>query len=98
MTAPTVVRDDDNDRYTLSVDGELAGYTEIHPDAQARLLMPHTVVIPSFRGRGLASVLIAGAVADIASRGETIVPTCPVVQKYLHEHDVDGLRIAWPAP
>jgi predicted GNAT family acetyltransferase len=58
--------------------------------------MPHTVVIPSYRGQGLAGVLVASALADIAARGETVVPLCPVVQKYLRENDVEGLGVQWP--
>jgi len=96
MAEPIVARDDQNNRYTLSVDGTLAGFTEIRTDSQGRLVMPHTVIIPSFRGQGLASVLIAGALEDAAARGETVVPLCPVVQKYLHENEVDGLTVQWP--
>nr|WP_274636784.1 GNAT family N-acetyltransferase [Microbacterium bovistercoris] len=90
-----VSRDDANGRYVITVGGELAGYTQISTDAAGRLVMPHTVIIPSFRGQGLAGTLVAGAMADVAARGETVVPLCPVVQKYLHEHDVDGLTVEW---
>ncbi|QAY59887.1 GNAT family N-acetyltransferase [Microbacterium protaetiae] len=96
MAETTVERDDENDRYTLSVDGELAGFTEIHPDGDGRLRLPHTVIIPSYRGQGLAGALVAGALADISARGETVVPLCPVAQKYLRENDVDGLQVDWP--
>ncbi len=92
----TITREDENHRYTLSVDGELAGFTEIHPDGPGRLRMPHTVIIPSYRGQGLATALVAGALEDVASRSETVVPLCPVVAKYLHENAVDGLMIDWP--
>jgi predicted GNAT family acetyltransferase len=96
MAEPTVTRDDQNNRYTLTVDGKLAGFTEIRTDPQGRLIMPHTVIIPSFRGQGLASVLVAGALEDAAERGQTVVPLCPVVQKYLRENEVAGLAVQWP--
>ncbi|WEG09121.1 N-acetyltransferase [Microbacterium horticulturae] len=96
MAETTVERDDENARYTIAVDGELAGYTEIQPDGEGRLRMPHTVIIPSFRGQGLAGALVAGALADIAARGETVVPLCPVVRKYLRENEVEGLGVEWP--
>ena len=34
--------------------------------------------------------------ADSARRGETVVPHCPVVAKYLRENEVPGLTIEWP--
>ena len=94
----TVTRDDANRRYTLRVDGELAGFSEIRPDDAGRLVMPHTVIVPSYRGRGLASVLVRGALEDAAARGEAVVPMCPVVHRYLENHTVDGLTIEWPSP
>ncbi|WP_308492612.1 GNAT family N-acetyltransferase [Microbacterium terrisoli] len=96
MAELTIAREDDNRRYALFVDGEIAGFTEIHRDDNGRLVMPHTVIIPSFRGQGLASKLVEGALQDVAARGETVVPLCPVVVKFLHEHDVDGLTVDWP--
>ncbi|WP_417562987.1 GNAT family N-acetyltransferase [Microbacterium sp.] len=96
MPETTVTREDENRRYALFVDGEIAGFTEIHPDDQGRLVLPHTVIIPSFRGRGLATTLVKAALEDIASRGETVVPLCPVVVKYLHENTVEGLTVDWP--
>jgi len=96
MAETSVERDDENARYTIAVDGELAGFTEIHPDGDGRLRLPHTVIIPSYRGQGLAGTLVGGALADIAARGETVVPLCPVVQKYLRENTVEGLRVEWP--
>jgi predicted GNAT family acetyltransferase len=95
-SAPTVARDDENHRYVIEVDGGLAGYTLIRSDAEGRLVMPHTVIIPSFRGRGLAGTLVSSALADIASRGETVVPECQVVAKYLRENEVPGLDVQWP--
>jgi predicted GNAT family acetyltransferase len=60
------------------------------------VLLPHTVVQPEFGGRGLGSILAAQALADLAERGDVVVPTCPFVTRYLGEHDVPGLRIEWP--
>lgn len=93
-----VAREDENRRYVVWVGDELAGYTEIRSDERGRLILPHTVIIPSFRGRGLASVLVRGALEDAAARGEIVVPMCPVVQRYAHEHEVAGLALEWPDP
>ncbi|GAA3751476.1 GNAT family N-acetyltransferase [Microbacterium kribbense] len=92
----TVVRSDEYHRYEVRVDEELAGFTEFRIEQPGRLRFPETMVIPSFRGRGLAGILVAEAMADVAARGETVVPLCPVVVRYLHEHDVPGLVVDWP--
>jgi len=83
-------------RYEVNVDGQLAGFTMFHADAQGRLVFPHTVVDVAFGGRGLGRVLVSQAMADVASRGETVVPLCPFVAKYLRSTEVPGLQIAWP--
>ena len=77
--------------------GVLAGFTNFRIDSKGRLIFPHTEVDPAFRGRGLAQRLVAGAMADVAGRGETVIPHCPVVAAYLQANDVPGLDIVWPA-
>ena len=93
----TVSRNDLAHRYELHVGDVLAGYTVFRIDPKGRLIFPHTEVDPAFRGRGIAQQLVAGAMADVADRGETVIPHCPVVAKYLHENDVPGLKIEWPS-
>lgn len=92
---PTVTRDDAQGRYEVHLGDVLAGFTEFRPDARGRLIFPHTEIDPAFRGKGLASVLIGDAMADVAARGETVVPLCPAVVKYLRGNDVEGLAIEW---
>ncbi|WP_159501213.1 GNAT family N-acetyltransferase [Microbacterium sp. 18062] len=91
-----VDRNDAEGRYEVRVGVALAGFTEFEVDAQGRLVFPHTQVDPAFSGRGLASTLVGAAMADVASRGETVVPLCPFVARYLHEHEVEGLDIDLP--
>ncbi|OJU72229.1 GNAT family N-acetyltransferase [Microbacterium sp.] len=92
----TVEREDAEHRYVIRVGDTLGGYTEFRQDREGRLVLPHTLIIPSFRGRGLAGILVGRALADIAARGETVVPLCPVVVRYLQENEVPGLDIDWP--
>jgi predicted GNAT family acetyltransferase len=92
----TVARNDEDRRYEIHVGDVLAGFTVFRPDAQGRLRFPHTEVDPAFRGRGLAQTVVAEAMADAARRGETVIPHCPVVSKYLRENEVPGLSIVWP--
>lgn len=90
-----VVRNDAAERYEILVDGTVAGFSVFAPDAHGRLVFPHTEVDPAFSGRGLATRLVSAAMADVAARGETVVPVCPFVVKYLQEHDVPGLDVHW---
>ncbi len=90
-----IVRNEEKSRYEVVVDGTVAGLTEFEVDDAGRVVFPHTEVDPAFGGRGLGSILVAGAMADEAARGETVVPVCPFVVKYLQKNDVPGLDIHW---
>ena len=93
----TVTRNDEVGRYEIHVGEVLGGFTEFTTDARGRLVFPHTEIDPAFKGRGLASVLVSRAMEDVAARGETVVPRCPFVVRYLRENDVAGLTVAWPS-
>ena len=93
--AVQVVRNDAKSRYEVTVDGTVAGFTVFGPDAAGRVVFPHTEVDPAFAGRGLGTILIGSALADVAARGETIVPVCSFVVKYLESHEVPGLKVHW---
>lgn len=90
-----VVRNDAAEQYEIVVDGTVAGVTEFVPDSGGRLIFPHTAIDPAFGGRGLGTTLVGEAMADVAARGETVVPVCPFVIKYLKSHEVPGLDIHW---
>ncbi|MBV0893783.1 GNAT family N-acetyltransferase [Microbacterium sp. NC79] len=95
-TETTLVRrNEEAGRYEILVDDVVAGFTEF-TERQGAFLFPHTEIDPAFGGRGLGSTLVAGAMADSAARGDTVVPLCPFVVKYLRGHDVPGLTISWP--
>ncbi len=93
---PRITRNDAASRYEIHVGDVLAGFTRWEADDRGRLQMVHTEVDPAFKGRGLASILVADALADIAARDETIVPRCPFVTTYLGENTVEGLSVDWP--
>jgi len=89
-----VVRDDDARQYRIEVGGKTAGFTAFRRDGD-RLRFVHTELDPAYAGRGLGKVLVGEAMADVAKRGETAVPVCPYVVKYLHTTEVPGLAIDW---
>ncbi len=55
----------------------------------------HTEVGEEYGGRGLASLLIAEALADTTAQGRTIVAVCPFVRGHLEKKGHDG---AWRTP
>ena len=91
----TVARNDERGRYEIRVDGTVAGYTLFRADEKGRLVFPHTVIDPAFGGRGLGSVLVREALEDVARRGETVVPECPFVVRYLRTHELEGPDVYW---
>ncbi|MEZ3161425.1 GNAT family N-acetyltransferase [Microbacterium sp. BWT-B31] len=94
----TVTRNDDAGRYEIHVGDVLGGFSEFEIAPNGELIFPHTEVDPAFRGRGLSTALIAAAMNDVASRGERIVPLCPVVRRYVRENPVEGLDVDWSVP
>ena len=93
---PHVVRNDEEGRYEIRLGEVLGGFTRFRPDSHGRLVFPHTEIDPAFKGQGLGKILVGRALADVAGRGETIVPRCPFVVRYLRENEVPGLLIDWP--
>lgn len=91
----TVTRNDEESRYEIRLGETLAGFAEFQR-RPGEILFTHTEVDPAFQGKGLASVLASEALADAVASGDTIVPYCPYIAKYLGTHEVDGAEIRWP--
>lgn len=95
MTDITVTRDDEESRYEIHHDGTLAGFAAFER-RPGEIRFTHTEVDPAFRGKGLAEKLAGEALADAASGGDTIVPYCAYMAKYLESHDVPGAEVRMP--
>lgn len=80
-----VERNDSARRYEITLDGELAGYSEFKP-IDGKVVFTHTITLPEFGGRGVASTLIKRMLTDVRARGEQVVAVCPFVKKYLETH------------
>jgi predicted GNAT family acetyltransferase len=83
--SPVVTNRPDRLRYEITVDGELAGFTQ-YADHRGVRTFVHTEIADRFEGMGLGSLLIAEALADVRARGMTIVPKCPFVNAYVRHH------------
>lgn len=84
-TAATTTVTKEADRFTISVDGTVAGFTEI-VDRDGRRTFTHTEVDDAFQGRGLASILIGEALQQTRDAGLRIVPVCSMVAAYVKKH------------
>lgn len=82
--APTTVTQE-SDRFTIEVDGKVAGFTLIE-DRDGTRTFPHTEVDDAFQGRGLATILIGEALERTRDAGLRIVPVCPTVADYVKKH------------
>ena len=73
-------------RYELHLDGTLVSIADYRLRSDVVDLV-HVETAPAFEGRGMAAELVAGALADIRSRGLKMRPSCPYVSSYLDTHD-----------
>ncbi|MDN4481374.1 GNAT family N-acetyltransferase [Demequina muriae] len=95
MADTTVTRNENESRYDVHVDGELAGFALYEIDGD-RAAFTHTEIFETYQGGGIAGTLAGEALADTASRGLTIVPVCPYIARYLDRHEVEGATVAPP--
>jgi predicted GNAT family acetyltransferase len=82
----TTVRDNrEAERFEISVDGKLAGFSEYRL-ARDRIAFTHTEVFDEFEGQGLAKVLVTHALDDVRGRGLGVLPFCPYVRKFISKN------------
>ncbi|MHA6724084.1 GNAT family N-acetyltransferase [Sphingomonas sp. RS2018] len=71
-------------RYELVEDGETA--FAAYDRSGDTVTFTHTIVPKAIGGRGVASRLIAAALADVRTRGLKVVPQCAFVAAYIDKH------------
>lgn len=76
----------ERDRYEITVDGELAGFTEYDDEDDTRAFI-HTEVARSHQGQGLAARLIGAALDATRQAGLPVRPYCSFVRSYIASHD-----------
>ena len=81
----TTTRDDDQNRYVASVDGEPAAFVEFMRGGDV-VVLTHTEALPGFDGQGVASGLVRDALDDIRGHGYLVRPTCPYVARWIEKH------------
>jgi predicted GNAT family acetyltransferase len=86
--APTTVRAE-ADRFTIAVHGQTVGVADFD-DRDGQRYFTHTEVAKDFRGRGLATILVAEALRATRAAGLRIVPVCSMVADYVDKHSEYG--------
>jgi predicted GNAT family acetyltransferase len=81
----TVLDNPAEHRFELLVDGKPAGFAAYRADERAHVFT-HTEIDPAYEGKGLASVLIRGALDEMRARGRSALPVCPFVRSFLERH------------
>jgi len=84
MSPTTVTHNAAAQRFELTVDGLLCEAT--YRLNEGVMWMNHTGVPPALEGRGLASQLVAAAVAHARQHGLKIKPVCSYVAVWMRRH------------
>lgn len=87
MAEQTRVTDNrERNRFEIFVDGEKAGFVKYELGA-ATIDFVHTEIDSDYAGRGLAGVLVQGAVDAVRAQGtRKVVPSCPYVDRWFDKH------------
>lgn len=72
-------------RYTIAVDGKPVGLADF-ADRDNQRVFYHTEIDPAYGGRGLATILVEGALNDARDDGKRVVPVCSMVVTVLKKH------------
>ena len=95
--AVAVVHHADEEYYELLVDGHQAGLFAYHVIG-SHLSITHTVIEPTYRGRGLSWALVGRALDDIRTRPVTVSNYCPVVSRFVEKHPDYRDLLSMPRP
>lgn len=80
-----VRHNEDQNRYELLIDGDLAGIADYHEDGDV-LVFPHTEIAPALRGQGLGEQLVRAALDDVRRRDAKVRPQCWFVRDFLRDN------------
>jgi predicted GNAT family acetyltransferase len=87
MSAAANVADaPERERFEISLDGIVVGFTDYHRGPRSISLI-HTEVDPAHEGEGLASKLIRFALDSARAEGLAVLPFCPFVRGFIESHN-----------
>jgi predicted GNAT family acetyltransferase len=86
------------DRFEISVDGTLAGWTE-YQDTAAERAFVHTEIQSAYAGHGYATILVESALQSSRAEGFGILPMCTMVRNYVETRPEYVAAVpAWARP
>lgn len=86
MSAATVADAPERERFEISLDGSVVGFTAYHRGPRALSLI-HTEVDAAHEGEGLASQLIRYALDSARAESLDVLPYCPFVRGFIESHN-----------
>lgn len=82
MTENNFSNNESSKRYELLVEGRIA-YAEYIKTSKGVVYITKTLVPIELEGKGVASKLVNLVLEDIKKNGQTVVPQCPFVKRYI---------------
>ena len=86
----SVVDNPQENRFELSVEGQTAVLN--YERTAKSVVLVHTEVPASLRGRHLGDRLVEGAITHAREEGLRVVAVCPFVRAYLRKHPEHGVK------
>lgn len=80
-----VIDNPDKNRFELTVDGALAGFSA-YRRREGGIVFTHTEIDPSFEGKGLGSRLARAVLDEARARGLRVYAQCPFIAGYIDKH------------
>ena len=85
-TEPVVIDDQEQSRYEIRVDGELAAIAD-YVKQPGTISFTHTESFPGHEGQGLAGKMVDRALRDAQAEGLQVLPFCSYVSHYIGKHE-----------
>ena len=80
-----VTHDEAAHRWEGRLEGEVVALADYVPQGSS-IAMVHTEVDPAHEHEGLATKVVAAALADVRARGLKVVPACSFVRLHVRRH------------
>lgn len=93
MAETELVKNEDENRYEIHLDGERVGFLDYERDVDV-IVLPHIEVDPAHGGKGYAQELADYALSDIRDTGLLVRPACPFVAKHIDRNPEYGTLVA----
>ncbi len=93
MSEPRLVKNEEETRYELLLDGARIGSVDYRRDGEVIDLV-HTEVDPRHGGKGYASMLADFSLRDVSAAGLMVRPTCPYIAEHIEKNPEYGGLVA----